>query len=102
MHHSQNQYKGLYFIAALIAAAVSVFLIELGGVGDSDYYWHIVLGREICSTHTIPVSGFGAYRDSPFMVKQHHSLPILTHFVKSHGRITPLFLHHCISLRTFR
>lgn len=56
MHHSQKQYKGLYFIAALIAAAVSVFLIELGGVGDSDYYWHIVLGREICSTHTIPVT----------------------------------------------
>ena len=56
MHHSQKQYKALYFIAALIAAAVSVFLIELGGVGDSDYYWHIVLGREICSTHTIPVT----------------------------------------------
>ena len=56
MHHSQKRYKTLYFFAALIAAAISVLLIELGGIGDSDYYWHIVLGREICSTHTIPVS----------------------------------------------
>lgn len=56
MHHSQKRYKTLYFFAALIAAAISVLLIELGGIGDSDYYWHIVLGREICSTHTIPVA----------------------------------------------
>lgn len=56
MHHSQKRYKTLYFFAALIAAAFSVLLIELGGIGDSDYYWHIVLGREICSTHTIPVA----------------------------------------------
>lgn len=41
MHHSQKRYKTLYFFAALIAAAISVLLIELGGIGDSDYYWHI-------------------------------------------------------------
>lgn len=88
MHHSQKRYKTLYFFAALIAAAFSVLLIELGGIGDSDYYWHIVLGREICSTHTIPgrrcllldISGFRADRDRAFMAKQHHPLSVLVHF----------------------
>ncbi len=88
MHHSQKRYKTLYLFAALIAAAISVLLIELGGIGDSDYYWHIVLGREICSTHTIPVadtffldiSGFRADRDRAFLAEQYHPLSVLAHF----------------------
>lgn len=54
MHYSQKKNRALYFFAALIAAAVCVLIFEYNGVGDSDYYWHIVLGREICQTHSIP------------------------------------------------
>lgn len=50
MHYSQKKNRALYFFAALIAAAVCVLIFEYNGVGDSDYYWHIVLGREICQT----------------------------------------------------
>lgn len=56
MHYTQKRCKALYFFAALLAAAVLVLEIEYSGIGDSDFYWHIVLGKEICATHTIPVN----------------------------------------------
>ena len=56
MHYTQKRCKALYFFAALLAAAVLVLEIEYRGIGDSDFYWHIVLGKEICTTHTIPVN----------------------------------------------
>lgn len=46
-----------YLTAALLAACVSVFIcIKSGGIGDSDYFWHIVLGRTILETGSIPKS----------------------------------------------
>lgn len=56
MHYTQKRCKALYFFAALLAAAVLVLEIEYSGIGDSDFYWHIMLGKEICTTHTIPVN----------------------------------------------
>ena len=85
MHHSQKRYKTLYFFAALIAAAISVLLIELGGIGDSDYYWHIVLGREICSTHTIPVADTFSWISQELSVRHHcHSAAILGRKTSEH------------------
>ena len=56
MHYTQKRCKALYFFAALLTAAVLVLEIEYSGIGDSDFYWHVVLGKEICTTHTIPVN----------------------------------------------
>lgn len=74
MHYSQKKNRALYFFAALIAAAVCVLIFEYNGVGDSDYYWHIVLGREICQTHSIPTQDtFSWLSDSLGLQETAHS-----------------------------
>ena len=39
--------KTLYLFAAVIVTAIAVIMAERQGVVDSDYFWHITLGKSI-------------------------------------------------------
>lgn len=46
--------KTLYLFAAVIVTAIAVIMAERQGVVDSDYFWHITLGKSIWQNKAIP------------------------------------------------
>ena len=46
--------KTLYQFAAIIVTAIAVIMAERQGVVDSDYFWHITLGKSIWQNKAIP------------------------------------------------
>lgn len=45
-----------YILIPLLTAFCSVLLFEYTGIGDSDLYWHIALGRSICELKGLPAT----------------------------------------------
>ena len=46
--------KTLYLFAAVIVTAIAVIMAERQGVVDSDYFWHLTLGKSIWQNKAIP------------------------------------------------
>lgn len=86
--------KTLYLFASIIVTAIAVIMAERQGVVDSDYFWHITLGKSIWQNKAIPNSGhfllakpgtqFAGNRS--FLAQQPDSLRVFLHFHKSRLR----------------
>ena len=82
--------KTLYLFAAIIVTAIAVIMAERQGVVDSDYFWHITLGKSIWQNKAIPTQDTFSWLSPELNLQetaqQPDSLRILLHFHKSRLR----------------
>lgn len=86
--------KTLYLFAAVIVTAIAVIMAERQGVVDSDYFWHITLGKSIWQNKAIPTQDTFSWLgpelnlagNRSFMARQPDSLRVFLHFHKSRLR----------------
>lgn len=54
LNSNSNVYPVFMITTAMLCAVVKMLIFAQSGYGDSDYFWHCILGRHIIETRSIP------------------------------------------------